>query len=80
IQLVPNHADFRLMSTRTLEELLQYKEANLFLRGLIPLLGFPSTKVYYDRNERMAGESKYPLKKLLAFALDGITSFSITPV
>ncbi|UZH05589.1 glycosyltransferase family 2 protein [Heyndrickxia coagulans] len=80
IQLVPNHADFRLMSKRTLEELLKYKEANLFLRGIIPLLGFPSTKVYYDRKERMAGESKYPLKKMLAFALDGITSFSITPV
>lgn len=80
IQLVPNHADFRLMSKRTLEELLKYKEANLFLRGIIPLLGFPSAKVYYDRKERMAGESKYPLKKMLAFALDGITSFSITPV
>ncbi|RGR84967.1 glycosyltransferase family 2 protein [Heyndrickxia coagulans] len=80
IQLVPNHADFRLMSKRALEELLKYKEANLFLRGIIPLLGFPSTKVYYDRKERMAGESKYPLKKMLAFALDGITSFSITPV
>lgn len=80
IQLVPNHADFRLMSKRALEELLKYKEANLFLRGIIPLLGFPSAKVYYDRKERMAGESKYPLKKMLAFALDGITSFSITPV
>ncbi|MDL5041783.1 glycosyltransferase family 2 protein [Heyndrickxia coagulans] len=80
IQLVPNHADFRLMSKRALEELLKYKETNLFLRGIIPLLGFPSAKVYYDRKERMAGESKYPLKKMLAFALDGITSFSITPV
>ncbi|MED4344332.1 glycosyltransferase family 2 protein [Heyndrickxia coagulans] len=80
IQLVPNHADFRLMSKRALEELLKYKEANLFLRGIIPLLGFPSAKVYYDRKERIAGESKYPLKKMLAFALDGITSFSITPV
>ncbi|GER71170.1 putative glycosyltransferase YkoT [Weizmannia acidilactici] len=80
IQLIPNHADFRLMSKRALEELLNYKETNLFLRGIIPLLGFPSAKVYYDRKERLAGESKYPLKKMLAFALDGITSFSIAPI
>ncbi|MBP1993890.1 glycosyltransferase involved in cell wall biosynthesis [Paenibacillus eucommiae] len=75
-----NHADFRLMSKRTLEELERFKEVNLFLRGIVPLLGFPSTKVHYDRKERFAGESKYPLKKMLGFAFDGITSFSITPI
>lgn len=75
-----NHADFRLMSKRTLEELEKFQEVNLFLRGMVPLLGFPSTKVYYDRKERFAGESKYPLKKMLAFAFDGITSFSVTPI
>ena len=80
IKLVPNHADFRLMSKRALDELFRYKETNLFLRGLVPLVGFPSTQVFYDRKERLAGESKYPLKKMLAFALDGITSFSITPI
>jgi glycosyltransferase involved in cell wall biosynthesis len=80
INLVPNHADFRLMSKRALEELFKYKETNLFLRGLVPLLGFPSTKVYYDRKERFAGESKYPLKKMLTFAFDGITSFSVAPI
>ncbi|MCM3570323.1 glycosyltransferase family 2 protein [Neobacillus mesonae] len=80
IKLVPNHADFRLMSKRALDELFKYKETNLFLRGLVPLVGFPSTKVFYDRKERFAGESKYPLKKMLAFAFDGITSFSITPI
>jgi glycosyltransferase involved in cell wall biosynthesis len=80
INLVPNHSDFRLMSKRALEELFKYKETNLFLRGLVPLLGFPSTKVYYDRKERLAGESKYPLKKMLTFAFDGITSFSVTPI
>lgn len=80
IQLIPNHADFRLMSKRALDELFKYKETNLFLRGLIPLVGYPSTKVFYDRKERLAGESKYPLKKMLAFAFDGITSFSITPI
>ncbi|TXK82547.1 glycosyltransferase family 2 protein [Paenibacillus sp. N3.4] len=75
-----NHADFRLMSRRTLENLEKFKEVNLFLRGMVPLLGFPSTKVYYDRKERFAGESKYPLRKMLAFAFDGITSFSVTPI
>ena len=80
IKLVPNHADFRLMSKRALDELFRYKETNLFLRGLVPQVGFTSTKVYYDRKERVAGESKYPLKKMLSFALDGITSFSITPI
>lgn len=80
IKLVPNHADFRLMSKRALDELLKYKETNLFLRGLVPLVGFTSTKVYYDRKERLAGESKYPLKKMLAFAFDGMTSFSVAPI
>jgi polyisoprenyl-phosphate glycosyltransferase len=80
IRLVPNHADYRLMSKRALEELLRYKETNLFLRGLVPLIGFKSTEVYYDRKERLAGESKYPLRKMLAFAFDGITSFSIAPI
>jgi glycosyltransferase involved in cell wall biosynthesis len=68
------------MSKRALVELLKYKETNIFLRGLVPLVGFPTTKVYYDRKERLAGESKYPLKKMLAFAFDGITSFSIAPI
>ena len=80
IKLIPNHADFRLMSKRALEELLKYKETNLFLRGLVPLVGFTTTKVYYDRKERLAGESKYPLKKMLAFAFDGMTSFSVAPI
>jgi glycosyltransferase involved in cell wall biosynthesis len=80
VQLVYNHADFRLMSKRALEELSRYKEANVFLRGIVPLLGFRSTKVFYDRKERFAGQSKYPLKKMLAFAFDGITSFSIAPI
>ncbi|WP_171690907.1 glycosyltransferase family 2 protein [Paenibacillus germinis] len=75
-----NHADFRLMSKRTLENLEKFQEVNLFLRGMVPLLGFPSTQVYYDRKERFAGESKYPLRKMLAFAFDGITSFSVTPI
>jgi glycosyltransferase involved in cell wall biosynthesis len=80
INLVANHADFRLMSKRALDELFKFKETNLFLRGLVPLVGFKSTKVYYDRKERMAGESKYPFKKMLAFAFDGITSFSVAPI
>lgn len=80
VNIVYNHADYRLMSKRVLEHLATYREVNLFLRGLIPLIGFKSTEVYYNRNERFAGESKYPLKKMLAFALDGITSFSITPI
>ncbi|WP_062351319.1 glycosyltransferase family 2 protein [Bacillus kwashiorkori] len=80
IQLVYNHADFRLLSTRALRELLKYEESNLFLRGIIPLLGYSSTKVYYDRKKRLAGESKYPLKKMLSFAFDGLTSFSIAPI
>jgi polyisoprenyl-phosphate glycosyltransferase len=80
VQLVYNHADFRLMSKRALEELSRYTEINIFLRGIVPLLGFRSTKVFYDRKKRFAGQSKYPLKKMLAFAFDGITSFSIVPI
>jgi glycosyltransferase involved in cell wall biosynthesis len=80
IKLVPNHADFRLMSKRALDELLKFEETNLFLRGLVPLVGFSSTEVNYDRKKRLAGESKYPLKKMLAFAFDGITSFSVAPI
>jgi hypothetical protein len=80
VDLVYNHADFRLMSKRTIVELEQFEETNLFLRGIVPLIGFKSTSVYYDRKERLVGETKYPLKKMIAFALDGITSFSITPI
>ena len=80
VDAVYNHADYRLMSKRALEGLEEFKEVNLFLRGIVPLLGYQYTTVAYDRNERFAGESKYPLKKMLAFALDGITSFSIKPI
>lgn len=75
-----NHADFRLMSRRAVRQLSNYRERNLFLRGLVPLLGYRSDIVYYDRARRFAGESKYPLGKMLNFALDGITSFSIRPL
>ena len=75
-----NHADFRLMSKRVLDNLENYKEVNLFLRGIVPMIGFPSTNVYYERHERYAGESKYPLKKMLHFAFDGVTSLSIKPI
>lgn len=75
-----NHADYRLMSRRALEQLDRFKEVNLFLRGIVPMIGFRTTRVYYDRHERFAGESKYPLKKMLAFAWDGITSLSVTPI
>lgn len=80
VDLVYNHADYRLMSKRALDDLEQFGEVNLFLRGLVPLVGYKSAKVYYERNERFAGESKYPLKKMLAFAFEGITSFSIKPI
>ncbi|TYR80532.1 glycosyltransferase family 2 protein [Priestia megaterium] len=80
INLVYNHADYRLMSKRVLEELGHYHEANIFLRGIVPLIGFKSTKVMYDRKERFAGETKYPLKKMLSFAWNGVTSFSVTPI
>lgn len=80
VEIVFNHADYRLMSKVALNALSQYKEVNLFLRGIVPLLGYKSDIVYYARQERFAGESKYPLKKMAAFALDGITSFSIKPL
>ena len=78
--VVYNHADFRLMSRRALQALLAYPERNLFLRGIVRLIGFNEAYVYYDRKSRFAGESKYPLKKMLAFAVDGITSFSVKPL
>lgn len=80
VNVVYNHADYRLMSKRALEELSRYQERNLFLRGIVTLIGLKTTEVYYDRKERFAGVSKYPLKKMLAFAFDGITSFSIIPI
>ena len=80
VDVVFNHADYRLMSQRALEALSEYREENLFLRGIVPLIGYRSDTVYYDRHERFAGESKYPLKKMLSFALDGITSFSVKPL
>lgn len=79
-KVVFNHADYRLMSKRALEGLAQFKEVNLFLRGLVPLVGYPSDVVYYERHERFAGESKYPLKKMLSFAFEGITSLSTKPI
>ncbi len=78
--IIYNHADYRLMSKRALEELFRYKEVNLFLRGVVPLIGFQTAIVPYKRGERFAGESKYPLKKMLAFAINGITSLSIKPI
>lgn len=80
VEIVYNHADYRLLGSRALEALAEYKEVNLFLRGIVPLIGFRSDYVYYERNERFAGESKYPLKKMLKFAVDGITSFSVKPL
>ena len=79
-EVVYNHADYRLVSTRVLKEFANFKEVNLFLRGMFPLVGFKSTSVYYERHERIAGESHYPLKKMLALAFDGITSLSIKPL
>jgi polyisoprenyl-phosphate glycosyltransferase len=80
VNLIFNHADYRLMSKRAIEELERFEEVNLFLRGIVPLIGFPSTSVFYDRKERFAGVTKYPLKKMLSFAFEGITSFSVTPI
>ncbi|HHV30920.1 glycosyltransferase family 2 protein [Caproiciproducens sp. LBM24188] len=80
VDIVYNHADYRLMSRRALDALSEYRETNLFLRGIVPLIGYRSDYVYYDRHERFAGESKYPLKKMISFALDGITSFSVKPL
>lgn len=78
--VVYNHADYRLMSRRAIQALSEYKEVNLFLRGIVPMLGYKADVVYYERSERFAGQSKYPLKKMLAFAVDGITSLSIKPI
>ncbi len=80
VDIVYDHADYRLMGSKALEALSHYKEVNLFLRGIVPLIGYRSDYVYYERNERFAGESKYPLKKMLKFAVDGITSFSVKPL
>ena len=80
VDIVDNHADYRLMSKRAIEGLLEFSEVNVFLRGIVPQIGYPSAIVEYKRNERLAGESKYPLKKMLAFAFDGITSFSVKPL
>lgn len=80
VEVVYNHADYRLMSKRALDALSEYKEVNLFLRGIVPTIGYKTATVFYDRHERFAGESKYPLKKMLALAFDGITSFSVKPI
>lgn len=80
VKTIYNHADFRLMSKRAMEHFSKFKESNLFLRGMMPLIGYNTTSVYYSRKERVAGESKYPLKKMLALAFNGITSFSVKPI
>ena len=80
VEVVFNHADYRLISSRVLAEFANFKEVNLYLRGMVPLVGFKSTSVYYERHERLAGESHYPLKKMLALAFDGITSLSVKPI
>lgn len=80
VEIVYNHADYRLMSRRALEGLEKFEEVNLFLRGIVPMVGYPSTQVYYERGERFAGQSKYPLKKMLSFAFEGITSLSVKPI
>ncbi len=80
VETVYNHADYRLMSRRALEALSRFDEVNLFLRGIVPLVGFKSTTVSYERGERFAGESKYPLKKMVSFAFEGITSMSVKPI
>lgn len=79
-KLVYNHADYRLMSSRAIQQLCRFRERNLYLRGLVPLIGYQTACVYYNRDKRFAGESKYPFKKMLNFAIDGITSFSVKPV
>ena len=80
VDIIPNHADFRLLGSKALHALMQYPERNMFLRGMVRLIGFPSTEVYFDVHERFAGESKYTLSKMLNFAADGITSFSVQPL
>ena len=77
---IEDHADYRLMSKRALDALAEYEEVNLFLRGMVPMIGFETDVVYYQRHERFAGESKYPLGKMLSFAVEGITSFSTKPI
>ncbi|MBO7514901.1 MAG: glycosyltransferase, partial [Lachnospiraceae bacterium] len=80
VEVIFNHADYRLISSRVLDEFANFPEVNLFLRGMIPLVGFPSTQVYYERHERVAGKSHYPLSKMFTLAFDGITSLSIKPI
>lgn len=80
VEIVQNHADYRLMTRRALDALAEFDEVNLFLRGIVPLIGFRTSVVEYERSERFAGESKYPLKKMIAFAIDGVTSFSVKPI
>ena len=80
VELVYNHADYRLLSHRALEALLSFGEVNMFLRGMVPMLGFKTAQVFYERGERVAGESKYPLKKMIAFAMEGVTSLSNRPI
>lgn len=80
VDIINNHADFRLLSKKVVKHLNSFREVNLFLRAMIPLIGFRSTEVYYDRKERFAGVSKYPARKMISFALEGITSFSVTPL
>lgn len=80
VEIVFNHADYRLLSRRAIDALAQYRERNMFLRGVVPKLGFDSAVVHYDRSARLAGETKYPLKKMIAFALEGVTSFSVAPL
>ena len=80
VEVVYNHADYRLTSSRVLQHFSDFHEVNLFLRGMFPLVGFKSTSVYYSRHERMAGKSHYPLRKMLALAFDGITSLSVKPI
>ncbi len=80
VEIIPNHAEYRLMSQRAVQALGTFQEVNLFIRGLVPLVGFPSDRVYYDRDQRAAGETKYSLRKMMELALDGITSFSLRPL
>lgn len=79
-ETVPDHADYRLMDVKALEALSEYREVNLFLRGIVPLIGLKTAKVEYERGERVAGESKYPLRKMISFAIEGVTSFSVRPL
>lgn len=80
VETIYNHADYRLLSSKVLDALEEYKEVNLFLRGIVPLVGLKSDKIFYERKPRISGKTKYPLKKMLGFAFDGITSFSVKPI